>query len=102
MLCSETKIDDLQKNLSESYYDYMQKRSYLNQLNGIVDKRSKLMAQNQNSSKEILQILDTYYKEAVEERNQARTEFLYIRSTLEQLVGNESLSQFEKTLNERQ
>ena len=95
------KIDDLQKNLSETYYDYLTKRNYLNQLNGIVEKRSKLVKENQNSSKEILQILDTYYKEAVEERNNARTEFLYIRSTLEQLVGNESLSQFEKSLNER-
>ena len=95
------KIDDLQKNLSESYYDYMQKRSYLNQLNGIVDKRSKLMAQNQNSSKETIQILDTYFKESVEERNQARTDFLYVRSTLEQLVGNEALAEFEKTLEKR-
>ena len=95
------KIDELQKNLSETYYDYMQKRSYLNQLNGIVEKRSKLAAQNQNASKETVQILDTYFKEAVEERNQARTDFLYVRSTLEQLVGAEALSQFETTLEKR-
>ena len=55
----------------------------------------------QNYPKEFLQILDTYYKEAVEERNQARTEFLYVRSVLEQLVGEESLLQFEKGLEER-
>ncbi len=95
------KIDDLQKNLTENYYDYMKKRNYLNQLNGIVDKRSKMVKNHQNSSKEIIQILDTYYKEAVEERNQARTDFLYVRSTLEQLVGEEALSQFETTLSQR-
>lgn len=95
------KIDELQKNLSENYYDYMQKRNYLNQLNGIVEKRSKLVEQNQNASKETIQILDTYFKEAVEERNQARTDFLYVRSTLEQLVGNDSLAEFEKTLEKR-
>ena len=95
------KIDDLQKNLTENYYDYMRKRDYLNQLNGIVEKRSKVVAKHQNSSKEVLQVLDTYFKEAVEERNQARTDFLYVRSTLEQLVGEEALSQFETTLNQR-
>ena len=95
------KIDDLQKNLTEVYYDYMQKRDYLNQLNGIVGKREKLIAKNQNAKKEIIQILDTYYKEAVEERNQARTDFLYVRSSLEQLVGADTLSQFETALNER-
>lgn len=96
------KIDDLQQNLSKVYYDYIQKRDHLNQLNGIVGKREKLLAENQNSSKELIQILDTYYKEAVEERNQARTDFLYVRSTLEQLVGADVLSQFETEFNERQ
>lgn len=95
------KIDDLQKSLTENYYDYMQKRDYLNQLNGIVEKREKLVSDNQNSSKEVIQILDTYYKESVEERNQARTDFLYVRATLEQLVGNESLTQFEAGLANR-
>ena len=95
------KIDDLQRNLSETYYDYLRKRDYLNQLNGIVKKREELIAKHQNNTKEIIQILDTYYKEAVEERNNARTEFLYVRSTLEQLVGAESLAQFEKDLTER-
>ena len=96
------KIDELQKNLTENYYDYMRKRDYLNNLNGIVTKREKLIDEHQDSSKEILQILDTYYKESVEERNQARTDFLYVRSTLEQMVGEESLVQFEKSLSERQ
>ena len=96
------KIDDLQRNLSETYYDYLRKRDYLNQLNGIVKKRAELIAQHQNNSKEIIQILDTYYKEASEERNNARTDFLYVRSTLEQLVGAESLAQFEKDLTERE
>ncbi|MBQ7450109.1 hypothetical protein IJS77_01730 [bacterium] len=95
------KIDDLQKNLTETYYDYMKKREYLNDLNGIVVKRENLTEQHSDSQKEILQILDTYYKEAVEERNQARTDFLYVRSTLEQLVGEDSLAQFEKSLTER-
>ncbi len=96
------KIDEMQKNLTENYYDYMRKRDYLNNLNGIVTKREKLIDEHQDSSKEILQILDTYYKESVEERNQARTDFLYVRSTLEQMVGEESLVQFEKSLSERQ
>ena len=96
------KIDDLQRNLSETYYDYLRKRDYLNQLNGIVKKRAELIAQHQNNTKEIIQILDTYYKEASEERNNARTDFLYVRSTLEQLVGAESLAQFEKDLTERE
>ena len=95
------KIDDLQKNLSETYYDYLRKREYLNNLNGIVAKREKMIDKYQNSPQELLQILDTYYKEAVEERNQARTEFLYVRSVLEQLAGEESLLQFEKGLEER-
>lgn len=95
------KIDDLQKNLSETYFDYMQKKDYLNEMNNIVNKRAELIGNHQNSSKEILQILDTYYKEAVDERNQARTEFLYVRSTLEQLVGSESLTQFETIISER-
>lgn len=95
------KIDDLQKNLSANYYEYMQKRDYLNQLNGIVSKREKLINKHQNSSKELLQILDTYYKEAVEERNQARTDFLYVRSTLEQLVGAGCLEEFETGLKNR-
>ena len=95
------KIDELQKNLSKNYYDYLKKREYLNSLNGIVDKRQKMIDKYQNSPKELLQILDTYYKEAVEERNHARTDFLFVRSVLEQLVGEESLLQFEKGLEER-
>ena len=96
------KIDDLQKSLSENYYEYMKKRAYLNDLNGIVSKREQMMDKYQDSPKELLQVLDTYYKEAVEERNHARTDFLYTRSVLEQLAGEESLNQFEQGLNERQ
>ena len=95
------KIDDLQKNLTENYYEYIKKREYLNSLNGIVVKREKMIEQYQDSPQELIQILDTYYKESVEERNHARTDFLYIRSILEQLVGEESLLQFEKGLEER-
>ena len=101
MVVLVTKIDNLQKSLSETYYDYLTKREYLNQLNSIVDKRGKLIEKNQYKSKEIIQVLDTYYKESIEERNRARTDFLYVRSTLEQLVGNDSLTEFEKTLAQR-
>lgn len=101
MVVLVTKIDTLQKNLTYAYYDYITKREYLNQMNGIADKRSKLTEKYQNQSKEIIQIMDTYYKEAIEERNRARTDFLYVRSTLEQIVGNESLTEFEKALSER-
>lgn len=95
------KIDELQKNLAENYYEYIKKREYLNDLNGIVAKREKMIETYQDSPQELIQILDTYYKESVEERNHARTDFLFVRSILEQLVGEESLLQFEKGLEER-
>jgi len=95
------KIDELQKNLTYNYYEYMAARAYLNQMNAIVTKRAKLIDKNENASKVIIQVLDTYYKEAADDLDQARTDFLYVRSTLEQLVGADCLAQFEKAYADR-
>ena len=55
----------------------------------------------QESSKEVILITDTFYREALDEQQKAKGSFFEKRSRLEQLVGNEVFAQFEQIVDKR-
>ena len=96
------KIDDLQRILTDKYCDYMAARKLLNMTSDITKRRKERIDSMQNRSKSEIMIADAYYRDALNFENKKRAEFLSKRSTLEQIVGNEVLRQFETNLIERE
>lgn len=56
----------------------------------------------QNSTKEVIIITDAYYREALDEQMKAQLDFMSKRASLEELVGNETFTEFEKLVNAQQ
>jgi len=52
----------------------------------------------QNGSKELIIITDAYYRESLDTQMKARSDFYSKRASLEQLVGNETFTQFEDNM----
>ncbi len=89
------KIDDLQRNIVNYYCEYIIDRNVMQMQSKILEKRKAQFDAMQKSRNEELLITDAYYREAVDRLAKAQTKFMASRATLEQLVGNESLIEFE-------
>ncbi len=96
------KIDDLQRNLTDKYCDYMSARKVLKMAVDITTKRKDRADRMVNRKKEEVLIADAYYREALNYENKKRAEYLAKRSALEQIVGNETLRQFEDNLKSKE
>ncbi len=98
MIVLITKVDDLQKRVIDEYFDYMTAYNMLK----IVEKNIKTREARYNSgvynTEEQLLVADAYYRSAVDNKAKLELEFLEHRAALEQLVGFEALSAFEKVL----
>lgn len=95
------KIEDLQQKTVNLYYDYMTAKQMLDLYGKVVEQRRKNYEAAQDLSRDIILITDAYYRTAVDEQTKARADFLAKRAALEQFVGNDVFSQFEKGLDER-
>jgi len=95
------KIEDLQQNTVNLYYDYMTSKKMLDLLAKVAEQRKKNYEMAQDESREVILITDAYYRTAIDDMNKARATFNARRAALEQFVGNDVFTQFEKALAER-
>lgn len=102
MIILVRKIEDLQQKTVDLYYNYMTARKKLKMLDKITEDRKRNYELAQNMSKEIILVTDAYYRTALDNRMQARSDYYAKRAALEQFVGNDVFSQFEKDLIERE
>ncbi len=98
------KVEDLQQNAVDLYYDYMSARKQVEMISKLVDERERKfkLAQSKNAARELIVITDAYYRSALDKQRSARSNFLSKRAALEQFVGNEAFTQFENELIERE
>lgn len=101
MILLVRKIDDLQQNVVNRYYDYMTDRQLLDMITKMVQKYHQNYQLSQNGSKELILITDAYYREALDKQMKARSDFYSKRASLEQLVGSDTFKQFEVNINSR-
>lgn len=95
------KIEDLQQNTVNLYYDYMTAKKMVDLLTKVTEQRKKNYEASQDLSREVILITDAYYRTSIDDLNKARATFNARRAALEQFVGNDVFTQFEKALYER-
>lgn len=98
------KIEDLQQNAVNLYYDYMSAKKQLDLVTKLVqDRKDKFeLAQKNNAQRELIVITDAYYRTALDRLRSAKSEFYSRRAALEQFVGKETFAQFESELMARE
>ena len=101
MIILVRKVDELQQKVVDKYYDYMTSRLRFDMTSKMVKEREENYRRGEKSSREVLMITDTFYREALDEQVKARGDFFEKRSQLEQLVGNDIFKQFEERVDER-
>ena len=102
MIILVRKIDALQQDIVNAYYDYMTTRKIFD----MATYQTKVAYSNyqyaENGAKrEILLIADAYYRTSLDFQMNARNNFYSKRASLEQLVGKETFDQFEEIVNNR-
>ena len=102
MIILVSKVEDLQQKVVDMYYDYLASRELYNMTTMMVKKCYENYLIAQSSSKEVILITDTFYREALDEQQKAKGSFYEIRSRLEQLVGNDVFAEFEKNIDKRE
>ncbi|MBO6087352.1 hypothetical protein J6P92_03280 [bacterium] len=102
MIILVRKVEDLQQRAVDLYYDYMISRKKLKMMDDIVKERRKNYQISQNMTRELILISDAYYRTALDNQMQAKSDFLAKRASLEQFVGNEVFKQFEDELKKRE
>ncbi|MBD5402215.1 hypothetical protein HDR58_05385 [bacterium] len=104
MIILVRKIEDLQQNAVNLYYDYMSAKKQLDLITKLAeDRKHKFeLAQKNNAQRELVVITDAYYRTAVDKLRTAKSDFFAKRAALEQFVGNETFVQFEAELNARE
>ena len=102
MIILVRKVEDLQQKVVDIYYDYLTARQLYNMTTENVNKCHKNYQASQNSSKEVILITDTFYREALDAQMKARGSFFEKRSQLEQLVGESVFHDFEAAIDKRE
>lgn len=101
MIILVRKVDDLQQKVVNKYYDYMTAKKMLEMTAKMAKDRYNNYKLAQNSTQELILITDAYYRESLDTQMRARSDFYSKRASLEQLVGNDALTQFEANLKTR-
>lgn len=101
MIILVRKVDELQQDVVNRYYDYMTCKNLLDMTTKMAKQRYQNYQLAQNGSKELILITDAYYREALDLQMKARSDFYSKRAAMEQLVGNETFKQFEANVNAR-
>lgn len=102
MIILVRKIDELQQNVVDLYYDYNTTRKMFEMTSKMVKQRYQNYQLAQGSSRELILIADAYYRDALDLQMKSRSDYYAKRAALEQLVGNETFKQFEETINSRE
>ncbi len=102
MIILVRKIEDLQQKTVNLYYDYMTAREKLQLVSKMTEQRKKNYDISQDMSREVILITDAYYRNALDTQRKANADFYSKRAALEQFVGNDVFSQFEKNLKDRE
>ena len=102
MIVLMRKIDELQKKLAKNYFEYMGAYNQLKLANSTLEYRNRRYkrAEKLNNKAHIL-IADAYYKTACDNYEKAKSDFMLKRSSLEKLVGDKTLKEFETGLKNR-
>ena len=98
MIVMITKVDNMQKQVIDKYYDYMTTYNLLAMSEKNLKTREKRYNSGVYKTQEQLLIADAYYRSAIDTKEKLQLEFLENRAALEQIVGIEALQEFEKTL----
>ena len=101
MIILVRKVDELQQRVVDLYYDYITARDMYNMTTDMAKRAEQNYKAAQKSSKEVILMTDTFYREAMDEQQKARGNFFEKRSRLEQLVGTETFRTFEQNLDAR-
>ena len=96
------KIEELQRKIILYYFDYMTARQALQRSDLLVAKRRKDFNDTKGFSDSQIIMLDVFYRDALNKQSKLRSDFLSKRSALEQLVGMDSMAQFEEVLEKRE
>ena len=102
MIILVRKIEDLQQRTVDLYYNYMTARKKLKMIEDIAEERKKNYDLAQDLSKEVILITDAYYRTALDNLMKAKSDYYAKRAALEQFVGSDVFSQFEKDLTKRE
>lgn len=102
MIILVRKIDDLQQNIVNKYYDYMTARKVLKMTTKMVNERHNNYKLAQNGKRELIIIADAYYRDSLDMQMQARNDYFSKRAALEELVGSDVFKQFEQVVNNRE
>lgn len=102
MIILVRKIDDLQQNIVNKYYDYMTARKVLKMTTKMVNERHNNYKLAQNGKRELVIIADAYYRDSLDMQMRARNDFFAKRAALEELVGSDVFKQFEQVVNNRE
>ena len=96
------KIEELQRKIVNYYFDYMTSRECLIRIDELVAKRRNTFMNSQYLSDDQTIMVDAFYREALNKQSKLRSDYLAKRSALEQIVGMETLAEFEDILTERE
>lgn len=96
------KIEELQRKIINYYMDYMTAREGLMRSDELVNKRRIAFANSQGYTDDQILMLDAFYRSALNKQSKLKSEFLAQRAALEQIVGVDTLVQFEEILTKRE
>lgn len=96
------KIEELQRKIVHYYFDYMTSRESLRRSDTLVAKRRQAFMESGGMNDDKVIMLDVFYRESLNKQSKLRSDFLAKRSALEQLVGMETMGQFEDMLAQRE
>lgn len=95
------KIEELQSKIVTYYFDYMTAREGLIRCDELVAKRRSAFLNTQGMNNEQILMLDAFYRSALNKQSKLKGDFLSKRAALEQIVGMETIAQFEESLEQR-
>lgn len=96
------KIEELQRKIINYYMDYMTAREGLMRSDELVNKRRIAFTNSQGYTDDQILMLDAFYRSALNKQSKLKSEFLAQRAALEQIVGVDTLVQFEEILTKRE
>lgn len=95
------KIEELQQKIVRYYFDYMTARESLIRSDELVKKRHSAYLNSQGMTNDQILMLDSFYRSALNKQAKLRADFLSTRSALEQIVGMDTITQFEEIIDSR-
>jgi len=95
------KIEELQQKIVRYYFEYMTLRECLLRSDELVQKRYSAYVNSQGLSNDQILMLDSFYRSSLNKQVKYRSDFLSVRSTLEQIVGMDAMAQFEEAIEKR-